>query len=239
MKKAINLLLFLWIILDSAGVNSHNARKKFNCISNKFNTPPKEAKNFIFTEKEKPLFLRNNEELDEDGFKKFNIYLDLKNIENEIEDSDLSDYKDIIINSMEKAKSVFETILKVKTIDLGYNFKDEEIKELQINDWDKSKFGTEAFKKNITMNSLGIDLVIFARMEELDEDIVAHSAPKLYHKDSSQPLVGVITINTKNELAKDKSQEFFQSVMVHEFIHILGFTPYYLNQNHLLIQQKL
>ena len=88
------------------------------------------------------------------------------------------------------------------------------------------------------MNSLGIDLIVFVRMDELDNDIIAHSAPKLYDKKSLQPLVGVITINNKIDLNKYKSQEFFQSVMVHEFIHILGFNPFYLNYFHFVFTKK-
>ena len=106
------------------------------------------ANNSIDIKKHEPLFF-NNEKLEKDDFKLLNISLDLTNIKKEIEIkyNNLKKYENIIINSLEKAKEVFETILTVKKINSGYNFKDEEIKELKINDWDKNKFGTEALKK--------------------------------------------------------------------------------------------
>ena len=111
---------------------------KYKCGSNKSENIPKPAKSLIMVEKNEPLFLRRLEEIDEDGFKNLTIYLDLKNLEEEMEENDFEEeYKSIIINSMEKAKSILEALIKVKYIKSDYNFKDEEIKNLKINYWDK------------------------------------------------------------------------------------------------------
>ena len=145
--KAFNLRFFLFISFI-AEIILHQTIKTFRCGSDKFNNIPKMANNSIDIKKHEPLFF-NNEKLEKDDFKLFNISLDLTNIKKEIEIkyNNLKKYENIIINSLEKAKEVFETILTVKKINSGYNFKDEEIKELKINDWDKNKFGTEALKK--------------------------------------------------------------------------------------------
>ena len=233
MKDRNYLLLFLLLLLYSNTIIARNLLGKYRCGSDKSENIPKPAKNYIKFKENEPLFLRQLEELDEDAFKNLIIYLDLTNLEEEMEENDFDEeYKAIIINSMKKAKSVLETLIKVKYINSDYNFKDEEIKDLKINHWDKDKFGTEAYNKNVSLKSLGIDLIIFSRLSydnEFDEDALAQASPNLYDKETFQPLVGVITINKDISLEKEKSQEFFDSVFVHEYIHILGFSNFYLN----------
>ena len=233
MKYRKNLLFLFLLLLYTTTINSHNLLGKYKCGSDKSENIPKPAKNIIKVEKKEPLFLRHLDELDEDGFKNLTIYLDLINLEEEMEENDFEEeYKFIIINSMEKAKNVLETLIKVKYINSDYNFKDEEIRDLKINNWDKEKFGTEPYNKNISMKSLGIDLIIFSKLSadnEFEDEILAQASPKLYDKNTAQPLVGAITINKDISFEKEKSQEFFDSILVHEFIHILGFTNFYLN----------
>ena len=245
MKTIFNISILLFIIFIFTKVNPKKIAKNYKCVSDSIEDIPKEAKTLINAEKNKPLFFRKLDELDEDGFKQLNIYLDLVNIEQEIEDNELEEYKDIIINSMKKAKYIFETIIKIKIINSDYNFKDEEIKGLKINNWDKNKFGTKAYNNNISMKSLGIDLIIFARFSdnnEFDDETLSQASPKIYDKDTYQPLVGIITLNKDLDVAlsKEKSQEFFDSIMVHEFIHILGFTHFYLSHfNYIFIKENI
>ena len=237
MNKLNNLLFLLFISFISVtiSINSHKSRRNYRCGNRKYEDTPTSAKNFIDNEYSQPLYLRQLEEADEDGFKKFNIYIDTINIEEEIdknEDLNDYDYKEMIINSLNKAKSVFETLLKVKVLDYDYYFKDEEIKQLNINNWNKTILGTSAYNEGKTMKSLGIDLIIFPRLadnDELDEEVLSHAIPIKYDNKTAQPLIGIININKNIDLGKEKSQEFLDSIMIHEFIHILGFTPFYLN----------
>ena len=231
--KNLNILLpFFSFISVIICINSYKGRKNFICGTSKYDSNPISANNVILNDINQPLYLRQLEDTDEDGFKQLNIYLDLVNIEQEIEDNELEDYKDIIINSLNRTKNVLETLLKVKLLENDYFFTDEEIKKLNINNWDKSKFGTDAYNNNkITMKSLGTDLIIFSRFAdngELDEDVLCHASPKIFDNKTAQPLIGIININKNIDLTKYKSQEFMDSIMIHEFIHILGFTPFYL-----------
>ena len=244
MKVIKDLFLFLLLLFCINITNSRNLLGKYKCGSNKSENIPKPAKSLIMVEKNEPLVLRRLEDLDEVGFKNLTIYLDLKNLEEEMEENDFEEeYKSIIINSMEKAKSILEALIKVKYIKSDYNFKDEEIKNLKINYWDTTKFGTEPYNKKVSMKSLSIDLIIFSKLSkdnEFDEETLAQASPYLYDKDTAQPLVGVITINKDISLEKEKSQEFFDSVLVHEFIHILGFTNFYLNYfNYIFIKENV
>ena len=71
---------------------------------------------------------------------------------------------------------------------------------------------------------LGIDLFIFGRFDDnMDALTLASAGPRYMDPDSSQPIVGVVNINTKVDYSKMNSKEYFQSIILHEFTHILGF----------------
>ena len=77
---------------------------------------------------------------------------------------------------------------------------------------------------------MGIDLVILGRFDEkMDSSSLASAGIRYYEKETGQPLVGIININTKANYSKINSKEYFQSIVLHEFTHILGFTYAHLN----------
>ena len=62
---------------------------------------------------------------------------------------------------MKEAKKTLETLLKIKPIDEDIQLSDENITYLEINNWNKSMFGTEALNNNISFQTYGIDILIF------------------------------------------------------------------------------
>ena len=58
-----------------------------------------------------------------------------------------------------------------------------------------NKFGKEALDNEIDMNSLGIDLVIFPIMDEMEEEVIAAASPMYIQEENSQPILGVVYIN--------------------------------------------
>ena len=177
-----------------------------------------------------PLYRRRLDDIDKDGFKKLNIYLDLKNIIADINNNNLLKYQDLFINSLKKGVETLQALLKVKPIEDPYQFTDEELKSLNINEWDKEKFGNEASNKNISTISLGIDLIIFGRFEELGIGTLASAGPAFIQEKNGQPIVGLVKINPKIDYSKGKSKEYFQAIILHEFTHILGFNNNYFSK---------
>ena len=71
--------------------------------------------------------------------------MDLYNFEDEIKKYNLQSYRGLFISGMNRAINTFKTLLKVKQVK-NYMFTDEEIIELEINNWDKTKIGNETIK---------------------------------------------------------------------------------------------
>ena len=168
-------------------------------------------------------FKRN---LDSEGFKNFNIYLELENLESEIEENGLSKYHDLFINSMKKAANTLTKLLKVKpNIDSNpiIYIQDEDMKDLEITKWDKTKFGDDAFTNNsVSLNSLDIDLVIVGKIYEVDPLILASAGARKLN-DLYRPFLGIVYINKNVDYSMGKMKEFLDTTMIHEFTHILGF----------------
>ena len=177
-----------------------------------------------------PSYRRRLKEVDEDGFKKFNIYADMTNLKEEIIKYELQNYTDIFINSINKAVETLQKLLKVKSMEIDFNLDDDYFDYLEINYWDKDKFGTEAMNKGINLFSLDIDLVIFVAFDSyMEEGVLASSYPFIMNSNTGQPLVGIVYINRYLDFALENTQEYFQSIMIHEFTHILGFNSYHFN----------
>ena len=172
---------------------------------------------------------KNKRALNSNGFHDFNIFLDLKNFDDEIKKYKLEDIRELLVNGMQKAKKTLESLLQIKYT-YNYVFYDEQLKYMSINNWDKTKIGTENFEQGIGMIDLGIDLYIFFRFgdsNELGENVLASSIAYYLDGKTSQPLVGIVNINREVDYSKKNSLEYFETLMLHEFTHILGFSRFY------------
>ena len=225
------LLFLILILLLFCQLNTQEEDVIYNykCGVDLHDYIPKIAESIPIDEKS-PLYRRRLENVDKDGFKKFNIYLDLLNIEEEIKQYELTKYRNTFIDSMQKAINTLESLLKVKSNKYGYNFDDEEFLLSNITYWDKTKFGTEAKKKKINTYTLDIDLLILGRFgdnEEMGNGTLASAYTLFLQQYSGQPIVGIVNINRDVDFSKINSQNYFQSIIIHEFTHILGFSKYY------------
>jgi hypothetical protein len=154
--------------------------------------------------------------------------MDMTNIKKEIELYKLEEYSDLFVNSINKAVETLENLLKVHPQDIDINLDDDTLFDyLEINYWDKEKFGTEAYERGITFFSLDIDLVIFGKFEEMEEGALAAASPFFVNEVTGQPLVGMVYINKNvSYLSNINFQEYLQSIILHEFTHVLGFTQF-------------
>ena len=157
----------------------------------------------------------------EEEFKDFNIYLDLINIKNDIKIFKLEAYESLFIDSLNKAVETLKSLLKVKKLNYGFGFTDKQIEDIKIPNWNKTMIGTNAIGNT---QELGIDLFIFGRFDDaMNLSTLASAGPRYSDSETKKPIVGVVNINTKVDYSKINSKEYFQSIILHEFTHILGF----------------
>ena len=232
-KEKYFLVLFLSLI-SFCSTNSKKQKDIYKCGADFLIDYPKIEIDPKPIDYNSPLYRRRLKEVDNDGFKKFNIYMDLTNIEKEIEYYNLTKSRDIIINSINKAIDTLENILKVKSFQIDFNLEDNELLYfIGIDYWDKEKFGSAAKDKGINIFSLGIDLLIFGMFSDLGEDILA-AATSLYSiSKNGQPIVGIVYISNNIDFSVKNSEEYFTSIILHELTHVLGFdfTHFYYELN--------
>ena len=186
----------------------------------------------IIPKKVKETFIKRNKTLtkrriDED---KFNIYLELTNIEEEIKLNKLNEFHDIIINSLKKAAETLTSLLK--PIYQGcYQFNDSFVEDYGYYHWNKKQFGFNNTNKIFYTCDYDIDLLIFSRfMNQNDEKkyINADILAKSYYVRSlnGQPIIGGVVLN-KTLLSNSKNLfEYLKYFFLHSFTHILGFDEY-------------
>ena len=228
-KYILFILSFILIIID---INSEEIPHLYKCGVDKYKIIPEFAKSSIPIDNNSPLYKRRLDNIGPDGFKKFNIYLDIENIEEEMIQYNLTEYHDLFINSMYKAIQTLESLLRVKPSIENYNFKDDEIERLNIAKWNTSYFGTIVYNNNIGMSDLGIDLAIFGRFYDLGKDTLASAGARMMDS-FGRPIIGIVNLNLNKNIdySKSKSQEYFQSIILHEFTHILGFSNFFFTEH--------
>ena len=139
-KVFVFLLIYFFAHINSQTVS------QYRCGVDLHEHIPKAATSIPVAE-DSPLIKRRLGDIDSDGFKKFNIYLDLFNIESEIKKYHLENLRDFFIDTMNKAIETLQALLKVKAYNSGLVFEDDDFLSDNITLWDKSKYGTEAKKK--------------------------------------------------------------------------------------------
>ena len=220
MKNILTLLIFISIIIFT-----ENKNVNYRCGINKLKKKLKELNPKFIINKDDPLYKRRLSDIDKDGFKTFNIYVDKYNIKKDLANSNIKDHSDIIINSLDKAANTLQKLLRVKPLKYGYQFSNDELENYDIHNWDTKKFGDDAVKRGIDMNKLGIDLVIFATIDnDMDEGTIAAATPCYTQISNHQPILGIVYINNKINFTKINTERYIESVLIHEMTHILGFS---------------
>ena len=221
--RILHIFLLFFGILD---VQSKDLLYRCGVDDEKMQIKP--ATNYVEIDKNHPSYKRR---METEEFKDFHIYLDLVNIKNDIKSFKLEKYESLYINSLTKAAKTLESLLKVKKLSKGYKFTDEQIKNIKIEDWDKTMFGTDA---EGDMASKDIDLIIFGRFDDkMSESTLASAGPRYLDQENGRPIVGVVNINSNIEYSKINSEYALTTTLLHEFTHILGFLKdYFQDQFH-------
>ena len=180
--------------------------------------------------------------LDNNGFKEFNIGLDTKNLETELEIFNLKKYKNLFFDSMNQAIETLTSLLKVKP-SLCHILSATVYDNLGIKYWDKKKFGVNEKTQEFTLCNSNIDLLIVPKLNNSVEiggnDILAKASPIVLNPTNGQPLLGIVYINREIDYSKKNAKDYFKSIIIHEFTHVLGFNNYFFeNITHNFFSQK-
>ena len=221
LSKMMEIKIILLFFCIQQIINSKENQTFFRCGADDKKIVPKPA-TYVFPKVKEKRKLNNEE------FKDFHIYLDLINIKKDIKKYKLEQYENLFINSMNKAVKTLEALLKVKNLEYGFNFTDEQIIDMGIEDWNKTLIGTNAIGNS---KQLGIDLFIFGKFDDnMGDSTLASAGPYSIDQSTAQPIVGIVYIKTKVNYSKIHSEEYFQSIIIHEFTHILGFSNWYFDE---------
>ena len=174
-------------------------------------------------------------------YEDFKIFLDFTNLENDMKTLGVENQKEFYENSMKKAVNTLSSLLKVKPLEhgndgVGYNVKGEDLRRYNISFWNNSVFGDEAINQGKTFQSQGINLAIFGTLTDLPESTLA-TASAIFVQSNGQPYGGLVKINKHIDYSKPNSDVYFESILVHEFTHILGFSRnFFLGSNRLFFE---
>ena len=220
--KILNLLLLIYILLSNFNVVFNDDEYLYKCGIYEDDMKPKIAIGEPFNEEEK---IKRRLDVDEDEFKEFKIYFDPTNIKNEVKTYHVEQNLDIYLNSVQKAIDTLQKLIKVKPLQHKYYLTGNTMKPEEIKDFDTTMFGdgTESF----IFNDLGYDLIIFGRLySPLNSNTLA-SAGAYKIENDGRPFTGRLNINYNVDYSKEKSQEYLESILIHEFTHVLGFSNFF------------
>ena len=180
--------------------------------------------------------------LDNNGFKEFNIGLDTKNLEKEMEIYKITKYKNIFFDAMNQAIETLKSLLKVKPSKC-YILSATTYDNLGFKYWDKKKYGVNESNQQFNLCYSNLDLLIvgkFLNSSEIGSKSTLASAGALAISPlNGQPLSGFVYINRDINYSKKNAKEYFKSIIIHEFTHILGFSNYFfINIFHNIFTQK-
>ena len=220
--KKFTIFFLIFISLIACDQSYNTSISGYKCGIGTFK--PIEASNAIPINPQTKRTLGN---VDQDGFKDFNICLDLCNFEEEIIQYNLQDKRELFVEGMTQAINALKSLLRVKPHQQNWIFYDKQIENLNINKWNKSLIGNKAKKG---MKELDIDLFIFVRLdnkEHMGETILASSSLVYLETGTGKPLLGLIDINREVDYSKENSLKYFGGTIIHEITHVLGFNSYH------------
>ena len=226
MNFSLNLILLFIFLLT---INIINCQLKMPPLYKCVHDENEEKNNVIYqpikTDKTSKRRVENEQTVE---FEDFKIYLDFKNLEEDLKKYGLFSQRDFFVSSMKKAVSTLETLLKVKPLIYdNYNMEDSFLRNNNITSWETDKFGNDAIKNNVNFKTLKIHLAIFGTLVEMHESTLATASAKVFQDPGGQPLVGIVKINKDINYTLPNSDVYFESILVHEFTHILGFSKFF------------
>ena len=166
-----------------------------------------------------------------------NIVFDLTYVEEGITKYNLAAYRSIIINSFYNVAQTLKSLLKVVERRCYYIYS-YDFDDYGFDNWNKAKFGITSFHNYFKTCDYNIDLFILSRFYDSDELIEYKDSNLLISKilyvgsQTGQPVSGHILLNQKailSNINKKNLEEYFKYLLLHHFIHLLGFQNFVIN----------
>ena len=231
MKTKHSIVILINIIFLFNIISCHKLPNYFKCahstVEENNPLPNRVVETPVNQNGERRRRINDDDTTDSAEFQEFNIHLDLTNIKYEIELLGLKEHEEFFVSSMEKAVSVLKKLLKVKPLQEEYQLEDQDFVTLNITKWNTSLFGTQARINKKSFRTENIDLAIFGKFEDLGESTLATASARAFQNTTirrGQPYIGVVKINKNVNYLLPNSKIYFESILVHEFTHILGFS---------------
>ena len=206
------LILLIIYIISEICYSSSDIKENINYNSN---TETIEDSNL----KELNNELKNNRirklENVDDGFKKIRIYVDKTYISKNIENHETYEK---VIYSLEKCVKSIEELIKVKQLD-KIQFSNEDIIKLGLTNNDINPNLLE------TGEGISTDLVIFPKFEQIQQNTklkLAIGKPLIFHSVLKRPIGAILSIHKSFPDIRN-SENYFESIIIHQLTHILGF----------------
>ena len=188
-------------INDNINIYSNiNFKKVSNYIEEKTNTNRNKIRN-----------LQSND----DGFKNIRIFIDKTYIKQNFENIEILNK---VLSSIEKCAKSIQEIIKVKQID-KIKFTNSDLQTLGFNN--------NEIDQNLlqTGNGISSDLIIFPKFAELQQNtqmVLAIGKPLIFDSISKRPIGAILLINNNLPIIPN-SDNYLNSVIIHQLTHILGF----------------
>ena len=211
MENYIFLILFLNLLIFKGSKSQKSILNNFKNYTNDSIVKVKEKRKL---EDEMPL----------------NIYLDLYNFNYTFPNETLRDYKDMFIQSMNKAKVILQEII----ISINFNYRSQNyednpaiinknkfLQDFNLSFWNDTMYKEGESIKNILGNTY--NYYIFFNFGPSDNIFIhGRASAKIVLTYNSVPCMGVITINKNIDKSK-LSLNYLTYLMIHEFTHLIGF----------------
>ena len=208
-NNLILLIINLFLIICEA--SNDNNKNLFLLLNN-------QTKNFSNLKNNSRILYSNeirNLENEDSSFKNIRIFIDKTYI---IKNSDNSALLNKVIFSLEKCVKAIEEIIKVQQLD-KIKFTNNEINKLG--------FSNDEVDSKLLPSGEGIssDLIIFPKFEEIQQKsqlVLAKGKPMIFDPITNRPIGAILSIN-KILPSIPNSFNYFESVIIHQITHILGF----------------
>ena len=209
MKNIFLLTIYLTLILflssNSSIINTDSQTNSVKSLLNKTSFL-KKNKNYVKDNK------RSLTDINDDGFTEIKIFIDKTYIK--YQNLYSTNTYTQVIKAIEKCVNTIQKLIKVKKKD-KIKFSDTDLIKLEIN--------SNQIDKNLLPTSQGIeaDLIIIPKFIE-NNSIIALGKPVILDSSSKRPIGSILLIN-RNINTNKNSENYIESIILHQFTHILGF----------------
>ena len=164
---------------------------------------------------------------DKDSFIPVKFFIDTINLEEVIRDSNINNYKNILIKSINNAANKIEEFITTYQLSQP-TYSNEQISDFGITDWDKTIIGTGSGRNYFIMNYTNI--VWFKLLPNTEiKNSIASSEIIINEGQCGRPQVGFIKLNEDINYSEYTSN-YLDIIILQQLTHLLGFHKNFNNE---------